>query len=304
MVYPMQQGIWCVGIATQDHIFAVDRMPDRGTKFRAAGFQASGGGVAATAAVAVARLGGQVALLTRLGDDAIGEAIVSELQGFKVDCAMAQRFAGTVSSISAIMVDPAGERMIVNYMDPTLPDGTGWLPEVLPAHVAVMLADTRWIAGSLAMLTRAKAQGRVAMLDGDMPGCPPELVAAATLVAFSAGGLREVAGTDDIGAGLVCASAMGDGLMMATDGANGVFWLEGGRMQHFPAFPVLAVDSLGAGDVFHGALALALAEGQALRAAVRFASAAAAIKVTRFGGRTGAPVRHEVEAFLSSQELT
>lgn len=300
----MQQSVWCVGIATQDHIFALDRMPDRATKYRASAFQASGGGCGATAAVAAARLGGQVALLTRLGDDAIGASIIGELQRFGVNCALAQRFAGVVSSISAIVVDPAGERLIINYLDPALPDDTGWLPKTIPENVAVVLADTRWVAGSLAMLALAKVQGRIALLDGDLPGCPPELVAAATLVAFSADGLRATTGAAEIGAGLERAARMGDGLMMATDGANGVFWLEDGAMQHFPAFSVTAVDSLGAGDVFHGALALALAEGQALGFAVRFASAAAAIKVTRFGGRAGAPLRHEVEAFMQEQELT
>ena len=69
-------------------------------------------------------------------------------------------------------------------------------------------------------------------------------------------------------------------------------------MQETPAFPVHTVDTLGAGDVFHGAFALGITEGQDLRTALRFASAAAALKCTRFGGAFAAPQRAEVEALL------
>jgi sulfofructose kinase len=101
--------------------------------------------------------------------------------------------------------------------------------------------------------------------------------------------------------GLRAAARMGSGVMLATDGAQGVFWVEAGELHHQPAYTVQAVDTLGAGDVFHGAFALALAEGQAMDAAVAFANAAAAIKVTRFGGRAGAPTRAEVEDLLATQ---
>lgn len=298
----MTKAIWCVGIATLDHIFGLDALPSRAVKYRAQSFKAAGGGVAANAAVAIARLGGQVSLLARLGDDAIGAAIVAQLRACGVDCRNARHFAGCVSPVSAILVDAAGERIIVNYLDPALPDEPSWLPGTIPDDVAVVLADTRWVAGSLAMLNRARALGRIALLDGDMPGCPPELVAAATLVAFSAEGLRLVTGVSDLRDGLFRAATIGDGMMMVTDGANGAFWLESGILRHCPAFGVKVVDTLGAGDVFHGALAVALAESASLAEAVRFASAAAAIKVTRFGGRNGAPLRAEVETFLQQNK--
>ena len=75
-------------------------------------------------------------------------------------------------------------------------------------------------------------------------------------------------------------------------------WLDGDVLRHLPAFPIKAVDTLGAGDVFHGAFTLALAEGMPEAAALRFASAAAAIKCTRFGGGAVSPTRAELAAFL------
>ena len=83
-------------------------------------------------------------------------------------------------------------------------------------------------------------------------------------------------------------------------GGGRVWAVEDGTIAHIPAFVVETVDTLGAGDVWHGAFALALAEGQGAREAIRFASAAAAIKCTRFGGRAGAPTRQEVDAFLAA----
>jgi sulfofructose kinase len=87
--------------------------------------------------------------------------------------------------------------------------------------------------------------------------------------------------------------------LAATRGPRGTIWLdENGGLQETPAFPVHTVDTLGAGDVFHGAFTVALTEGMDLRHALRFASAAAALKCTRFGGPFAAPDRTEVEELL------
>jgi sulfofructose kinase len=89
------------------------------------------------------------------------------------------------------------------------------------------------------------------------------------------------------------------GFVAITDGPKGVYWLEGSELRHLPAFKVETIDSLGAGDAFHGGFTLALAEGRALPDIMRFASATAALKCTKFGGASGAPTRAEVEAFLA-----
>jgi sulfofructose kinase len=116
---------------------------------------------------------------------------------------------------------------------------------------------------------------------------------------FSAEGLRATAGRHDLVEGLRALAGATPAWLCVTDGPNGAWWLEGATIRHCPAFPVVAVDTLGAGDVFHGAFVLRLAEGADVESAVRFSAAAAAIKCTRFGGRAGAPSRPEVEAFLA-----
>jgi sulfofructose kinase len=120
-------------------------------------------------------------------------------------------------------------------------------------------------------------------------------------VAFSAPGLARFAGTDDPREGLARAAARTGGTVGVTLGEAGVLWRDGDRTRHLPAFPVAAVDTLGAGDVFHGALALALARGSGHEEALRYASAAAALKCTRFGGRSGIPDANAVDRFLQER---
>jgi sulfofructose kinase len=119
-------------------------------------------------------------------------------------------------------------------------------------------------------------------------------------VAFSEPGLARAAGTDDPGDGLRRMAPETHAILGVTLGAAGFLWRDGDRERRVPALSVNAVDTLAAGDVWHGAFTLALAESPDVDRAARFANVAAAIKCTRFGGRRGAPGRDEVMAALAS----
>lgn len=300
---PMRRpSVLCLGVTVQDVIFSVDRMPDRAEKYRARDLAMAGGGCAATAAVAVARLGGRAWLATRLGDDALAEQITQELRGYKVEERYVRRFSGCRSSLSSVLVDRHGERMIVNFRDPNLPDETEWLPDPGEVPVDVVLADTRWPAGAAAILSAARRAGVPGILDAEAPvGEASDALGAASHIAFSRSGLEDWSGTKDLAAGLREVAAETGAFVCVTDGANGTMFGTEDDLAHVPAFRVEAVDTLGAGDVWHGAFALALARGCAPREAIRRASAAAALKCTRFGGRAGIPDGSEVEAYLSRQ---
>lgn len=292
-------GVFCLGIATLDYVYGVATFPTRGEKYRATDLAVGGGGCAGNAAVAIARLGGQSWIATRLADDVTGDRIVADLASDGVDTRFAHRFAGLRSPVSAILVDAAGERMVVSYSDPAIPEQPDWLPPVLPAGAGAVLVDTRWGEGALAALQLARKAGVPGVLDGDRRPPHPDLLASASHVALSAQALREVAGEGDPRDGLAKLARGSQAWLSVTIGKEGVLFIENGDVAHLPAFRVETVDTLGAGDVWHGAFALALAEGMGERGAIRFASAAAAIKCTRFGGRAGAPDRSEVERFLA-----
>jgi sulfofructose kinase len=294
--------VFCVGHAVQDFVFTVPALPDRGAKYRASGFASVGGGPAATAAVAIARLGGHAVLAARVGDDGAADMIVAELQGHGVDCSHVRRCPGCSSSVSAVIVDARGERMIVNNLDPALPADPEWLPVPAAVGAQAVLADTRWPQGALAALLAARAAGLPAMLDADRP-IPPDgaLLRAATHVAFSTDALADYTGIADPARALAQVARDLPGWCCVTAGGDGVYAMADGGLRRYAAFDVPVVDTLGAGDVWHGAFALALAEGIDETAALRIASAAAAIKVQRAGGRAGAPTRAELDDFLAAR---
>jgi sulfofructose kinase len=126
------------------------------------------------------------------------------------------------------------------------------------------------------------------------------LLTTASHLVFSSEPLQETAGVADDGEALKKIAKLTPSFLAGTRGPQGTIWLdEHQALQQTPAFPVHTVDTLGAGDVFHGAFALAITEKQELREALRFASAAAALKCTRVGGAFAAPQRTEVAELLS-----
>lgn len=294
--------IVAAGVAVIDFVMQLDEMPSRAEKYRARDAAVVGGGCAATAMVAAARLGGQAALAARLGEDAVGDMILRGLEAEGVDCALVRRFAGKRSSFSTVIVSAAGERQIVNFRDMDLSFDAGWLRETELAAFDAALGDTRWPQGAAALLRLARERGVPGVLDAEAPVMEAaDALAAASHVAFSAQGLRDFTGLPDLRGGLGAAAARLDAWVCVTDGGNGVYWMDAGEIRHAPAFAVETVDTLGAGDVWHGAFALGLGEGMGEDRAIRFASAAAAIKCTRFGGRDGAPRRAEVDDFLRAR---
>ncbi|WP_349370917.1 PfkB family carbohydrate kinase [Salinarimonas sp.] len=295
----MRPRLLTVGIATLDHVYKVAEMPTRAEKYRAQHYTATTGGTAGNAAIAMARLGAEVTLFATLGADPAGDEIVARLAAEGVDCGGLRRVEGRASPISAIVVDGIGERLVISYADPLLPRETDWLPDRLPDGVGAVLGDTRWLDGTAHLFRLARAAGVPAILDADRdPSSAPEVLSLATHIAFSMQGLRDMTGHSDARRALEAYRPAVSSWIAVTNGGEGLFYWSGDRVEHLPAFPVPVVDTLAAGDVWHGAFAVRIAEGADALAAARFASAAAALKCTRFGGRDGAPTRDEVEAFL------
>ncbi len=138
------------------------------------------------------------------------------------------------------------------------------------------------------------------VLDGDVtPQDISELVALSDHTAFSAPGLQRLTDKTDAGTALAKAQMLTKGHVYVTQGGQGCLWLENDSLHHQPGFAVEVVDTTGAGDVFHGALAVSLAQGAECEEAVRFASGVAALKCTQPGGRAGIPDCDQTRSFLS-----
>ncbi|WP_371156504.1 PfkB family carbohydrate kinase [Jannaschia sp. 2305UL9-9] len=271
------------GIAVMDYVHRVEAIPVGEGKHRSTAFERIGGGCAANAAVGAARLGADVTLMTRIGADAAGDELTAMLTAQAIRPAFAR---GGRTPLSSIMVDRTGERMIVNFPGADLPTDPPPVPEA-----DATLADCRWPEATCAVLSAARDAGRPGVLDGEKY-TPEPLAALASHVVFSAPGLRDFTGIDALPAALADAAARLPGQVAYTDGPHGVFWADG---PHIEAPAVTPVDTLGAGDLWHGAFTLALGRGADLITASTFANRAAALKCTRAGGWSAYPEISELE---------
>ena len=291
--------IICVGHAALDRIYRIEAFPPHPTKVRALEHVEAGGGMAANAAVTIARLGGKAELWSRLGDDAAGGMIRAGLKAEHVDVRYVQSFEGARSSTSAIIVDDNGERLIVGQRDTGMPSDTSWLPLERVREAGAVLGDLRWLEGVRAVFARARKDEVPTVLDADL-GAREALIGLLQLsdyAIFSAPALREFAvGTADHER-LGYVLSLGPKHAGVTLGERGYAWRERDRDGHVPAFSVSVADTTGAGDAFHGAFALMIAEGKDTAESARMASAAAALKCRRLGARAGLPSRRELEAF-------
>lgn len=290
----------CCGQIVMDHSFSVDEIENPPSKVTAKRYSAGVGGMSAHAAIAVARLGGEVAFWGRVGDDAAGETLAAAVAAEGVNIDGLKRFEGARTPLSAVIIDKRGERSIVTYRGDGLSTDTAWLPLDMLDGAGAVLCDPRWQAGTTAVFAAARARGVPSVLDAEKSEMRVllDLVPLVDHAIFAAPGLRIFAGVKEAAEGLRRAIASGPlKLAAVTRGEDGTMWLEpgGGKPRITPAFKVTATNTTGAGDVFHGAYALALAEGQTTEAAIRFASAAGALRAR--DGET--PDRAAVEAMLS-----
>jgi sugar/nucleoside kinase (ribokinase family) len=294
--------ILCIGMPVRDLIFRVEAVPERGSKANAGDLAEICGGNALNAAIAIARLGGRVAFTGPMGD--AGETssgfILQRMAQEGIDITHIVRMPGLTTPISAIMIEPSGERTLTIYRDPGL-----WrtkLPDAdeLLADCRAVLVESRCAAFATSLCVEARQRGIPVIVGVDRAmSLQDGLLTAASHLLFASDQVQETAGVADDGGALKRLAGLTPAFLAATRGPRGTIWLnEAGELEETPALPVQAVDTLGAGDVFHGAFTLRLAEGEEVREALRFAAAAAALKCTRHGGGMAAPQRVEVEELL------
>lgn len=294
----------CLGLTALDATWTVEQLPATGGKTRASSYEERGGGMAATAAVAAARLGAATQFWGRAGNDAAGTAMRDELAACGVDVQHVRLFEGARSSVSCVIVDGRGERTIVNFRGAGQPVDPSWLPLGEVAQADAVLADPRWPEGASALFGAARRSGVPSVLDGDVAEAAvfDALLPQVDYAVFSEHGLASYVGaaTDrlDIERGLRFARERGCRVAAVTLGERGLAWHEGATLHRLPAFAVQAVDTSGAGDVFHGALVFALGARWDIRAAFRFSAAVAALKCTGRGGRAGVPDFASAMSFL------
>jgi sulfofructose kinase len=291
-----------VGAICSATLFRVDRIPPLPAKVLPSERYQLVDGMAVSAAFAFARLGGSAKVWSRIGDDWLGRMALQSLHDEGFDVTGVHAVSGAATSQVAIIVDRLGDRLVVPFHDPDADPSADWLPLPELDGADIVHCEARWVEGAEAALMAARAKRIPCMGDGDV--APVEtlrrLIPLADYAIFSDAGLLIYAGGDNVEQALLKVGAAHHGHVGASCGAEGYAWYENGCIRRVRAPRVTVVDTLAAGDVFHGAFALALLEGKDIEDAARFACVAASLKCTHFGGRLGCPARAEVETFLTS----
>ncbi|MGX9963195.1 PfkB family carbohydrate kinase [Roseomonas sp. F4] len=288
----------CLGSVVMDHTFLVQDIVQPPSKNRATGYSLGAGGLAANASVAVARLGGRCVFWGRVGDDLNGPPLLEALAEQGVDVSHCHKATGGRTPVSAVLVDPVGERSIYAYRGDNLGTDPAWLPLHILDGAQAFLCDPRWAEGSARALDYARARGIPTVIDGEKSETRLllDLIPRSDHAVFSEPGLANYAPGARPVEGLRKAIAEGCLVAAVTRGEKGTLWLtaQDPEPRITPAFRVQATNTTGAGDVFHGAYALAIAERQKVDHAMRFASAAGGLRA-----RDGAtPSRAMVEELL------
>ncbi len=283
-----------------DHTFLVDEVVQPPSKNRARGYRLGAGGLAANASIAVARLSGNCIFWGRVGDDLNGKPLLEALAEQGVDVSHCRLAPGGRTPVSAVLVDPQGERSTFSYRGEGLGTEPDWLPLHLIEQAGAFLCDPRWPEGAARALDHARAHGIPTVIDGEKTETRilVELIPRVDHAVFSVPGLANYA--PGLKPPEALRKAIGDGCLVAavTQGEHGTLWMtrEDPTPRRTPAFRVQATNTTGAGDVFHGAYALAIAEGQGIEDTMRFASAAGALRA-----RDGAtPYRDMVEELMAN----
>lgn len=306
----MSNHIAVIGSTNVDFLIRSEKIPVPGETVTGGEFMQVFGGKGANQAVGAARAGGRVGFVTCLGDDLYAEALIRSFQDDGIDTRFVFREPGTATGSALIMIDGKGQNSIsvapgANFrMEPRHLEMASELilgSELVLLQMEIPLETTRFAI-------RMAAQAGRKVVFNLAPALPFDHSMLRQVYAFIVNeveaamvtGLKVETDPEIIGAANVL-RGMGPQLAVITLGTRGSCIASAEGTWFIPAFPVTAVDTTAAGDIFCGSFAVALAEGKQPADAIRFASAASAISVTRMGAQPSAPTRNEIEGFLSAR---
>ena len=302
--------ILVVGSSNTDMIIKLDRLPRPGETLLGGEFITAAGGKGANQAVGAARAGGRVTLIARVGRDMFGEQAVAGLvrDGINVDYVF--RDKTSPSGVALIFVAKDGENIIAvasGANSRLTPAEVKKAKSVFSdASVLIMQLETPLATVQAAAELATRAGVPVILNPAPARRLPDQLLDRVSILTPNESEAELLTGikvNSDAAAARAADKLRARGVqtVILTLGARGAFVAGDGCRQRVPGFKIKAVDTTAAGDIFNGALAVALAEERPLLSAVRFANAAAALSVTRLGAQPSAPMRDEIEQFLKAQ---
>ena len=300
----MRPKIVVVGSSNTDMVVRSEHLPARGETVLGQKFIMTAGGKGANQAVAAARLGAEVVFVARLGRDLFGDRALAGYQAEGINTAYIARDDGEASGVALIVVDSAAENLIA-----VAPGANGRLspedvraaePAIKEAKGVVLQLEIPLAAVRTAIELARQHHVRVILNPAPAQALPDDVLRGVDVLTPNENEAAKLSG-GTLDSALDRLTARGLSGIVMTCGARGCEVRSAGLRQRVRGFQVEAVDTTGAGDCFSGALAVALARGLTLIDAVRYANAAAALAVTRFGAQTSMPADDDVQQFLRTR---
>jgi len=305
-------GVCVVGTMHMDFIAYVDHLPRPGETVIGRGFEMQPGGKGANQAVAVARLGARSSMISRVGSDYVGRLLLENAARNGVDVSHVREDPGSHSGVALIVVDAHGENIIAvapgvdERISPA--DVESALPAIRSSSAVVAQLEIP-VETALRAMKLAKDWGKLAILNpAPAKPLPPEAYSCIDVVTPNARELEALAGVrvesvEDAERAARELLERGVRTVIVTLGKRGALIVGGEGSKLVPTYDVPVVDTVGAGDAFNGALAVALALGAPVEEAVAFANLVASLKVTKRGAQAGLPRLEEVKLFTEKRGL-
>jgi len=295
-----------LGSFNADLVSYMSRMPKRGETITGDRFVTGPGGKGSNQAVAAARLGAQVSFVARVGQDSLAEIGLKLWRAEGIDTSFISRDPDASTGVASIFVDHEGHNVIVVTLganDALKPMHVDDAEEAI-AGADVLLTQLESPLPTVAHALQMARRHGVRTILNPAPAQPLDssVLQYVDILTPNEHELSIVTGVEDTGEASKRVFEHGVGALIVTVGVRGANWYTpDGANDLVPAYSVSTVDTVGAGDAFNGALAVALAEGKELPQAVAFANAAAAVSVTRPGAAASMGHRSEVEALIAAQ---
>ncbi|NLZ49334.1 MAG: carbohydrate kinase family protein [Clostridiales bacterium] len=289
-----------VGHCCQDYLCIIENYPPEDGSTHITQITSQGGGAVATAMVAAARLGIHTGYIGNLGDDEIGDMIISEFQQEQVNVSTISRLPNVKSLSSYVMIQPEnGTRTKFPYQGKIPPISWDEKKKEMLRNAKILHLDGTDYENALNAALLAKEYGVTISLDGcsrqQDNSKNKELASMADILIMNAVYPMAVSGKSNIKDALLEISTWGPKIILSTAGANGVYAVIDRKVYHYKPCKAKVVDTTGAGDVFHGAFLVAYLMGKSFDDCIGFAQYTAAIKCGQIGGRTGIPDLQRVE---------
>nr|WP_154959044.1 ribokinase [Paenibacillus xylanexedens] len=289
--------ICVIGSSSMDLVVTSSRRPGAGETVLGESFKTVPGGKGANQAVAAARLGAEVVMIGRVGDDTFGTDILENFKANRVNTSNVKPVTHSESGTAHIIL-AEGDNSIVVVEAANREVTPAYVDEAAEAirNADIVLIQQEIPEETVIHVSQLCAKYKTPLLLNPAPAraVPQEVIDNASYITPNE---HEA---EILFKGMKPAEALRQhpNKLFITEGSKGVRYYDGNEEVVVPTYKVEAVDTTGAGDTFNAAFAVALAEGKSIQDSVRFANRAASLSVTKFGAQGGMPTRDEVEESL------